>query len=95
MANPKKAVQAVYVRTEAQDLAYKAADAVGSIQVQLGALRAVESLARNELAASEEYLPQLKRDDLAVLLSVLTSNLDAHCTLARAAALACAKGVAP
>ncbi|MBK1683402.1 hypothetical protein [Rhodoferax fermentans] len=87
-------VQAIYPSTRQQRAAYSVVDAVDDLDAQLGALRAVECLAINEKVGSEEYLPQLKREDLAMLLSVLTSNLQTHCATAREAAVASAKGVA-
>jgi hypothetical protein len=89
-----KAVQAIYVNTDAQRAAYRVVDAVDDIDSHLGALRAVECLVVNEKIGSEEYLPQLRRSDLAMLLSVLTSNLETHCAFAREAAVISAKGVA-
>lgn len=87
-------VPAIHVTTDTQRRAYAVVDAVDNLDTQLGALRAVECLAINEKIGSEEYLPQLRRSDLAVLLSVLTSNLETHCAHAREAAVISAKGVA-
>jgi hypothetical protein len=96
MKKQPKAVQAIYdtLSTEQQRRAFAVVDAVDHLDSQLGALRAVECLVINEKLVSEEYMPQLKRGDLAMLLSVLTSNLETHCAYAREAAVICAKGVA-
>lgn len=90
----KTVVQAIHVKSSEQINAYRVVDAVDDIDSHLGALRAVECLVINEKIGSEEYLPQLKRGDLAMLLSVLTSNLETHCAFAREAAVISAKGVA-
>lgn len=94
MAKKLKAVKAIHVTTDTQRRAYAVVDAVDNLDTQLSALRAVECLAINEQLGSEEYLPQLKRSDLAVLLSVLTTNLETHAARAREAAVKSAKGVA-
>ena len=90
----KNVVQAIHMKTSEQINAFRVVDAVDHLDSQLGALRAVECLVINEQIGSEEYLPQLRRSDLAMLLSVLTSNLETHCAFAREAAVISAKGVA-
>jgi len=52
----------------------------------------VQQLAMNENAQGDVGMPQLHRSDLAQLLSVLNTNLSAHCAKARQAALFSALG---
>ncbi len=85
-------VQAIYVTTAAQRSAYAVVDAIDELQHQLGAYRALQALAMNNLADSPESLEQLRRVDLAVLLGVLNANLEAVCARAREAAVSSAKG---
>lgn len=89
-----EAVKAVYVTTDTQRRAFRVVDAVDDLSADLGAFRAVESLAMNEKIGGEDCLPQLKRRELATLLNVLTNNLEAHCAAAREAAVVSATGMA-
>jgi hypothetical protein len=83
------AVQAIYVTTDKQRLAFGVVDAVDDLQSRLAALRAVGQLAAND--SGSDHLPQLRRGDLAMLIGVLGSDLEAHCTKARDAAALAAK----
>ncbi|OYZ76081.1 MULTISPECIES: hypothetical protein [unclassified Polaromonas] len=85
------AVQAIHVTTESQRQAFRVVDAIDELQSQLGALRAIHQLTSNEGRGSEESLPQLQRRDLAMLLSVVSADLEARCAKARAAAAEVAK----
>ncbi|MDR3370708.1 hypothetical protein [Rhodoferax sp.] len=85
-------VAAILVQTDQQRRAFKVVDAVDDLDSQLGAYRAVEQLAMSEKAQGDEGLPQLRRSDLAQLLSVLNTNLSDYCAKARQAALFSAQG---
>ena len=78
--------------TEQQRRAFQVVDAVDNLESQLGAYRAVEQLAGNEKLTCDEGLPQLRRSDLAKLLSVLNDNLQDYSIKAREAALFSAVG---
>lgn len=83
------AIKAIYVTTDKQRLAFGVVDAVDDLHSRLAALRAVGQLAANDTGA--ESLPQLRRGDLAMLIGVLGSDLEAHCAKARDAAALAAK----
>lgn len=85
-------VAAIHVRTDQQHRAFQVVDAVDNLDSQLGAYRAVEQLAANEQMIGDEGLPQLRRSDLAKLLSVLNANLEDYSAKAREAALFSAVG---
>lgn len=85
-------VAAIIVRTEQQHRAFCVVDAVDDLDSQLGAYRAVEQLAANDRLIGDEGLPQLRRSDLAQLLSVLNANLQDYSAKAREAALFSAVG---
>lgn len=85
----KHAVKAIYVTTEKQRLAFGVVDAVDDLHSRLAALRAVGQLAAND--SGPENLPQLRRGDLAMLIGVLGSDLEAHCAKARDVAALAAK----
>jgi hypothetical protein len=87
-------VAAIIVRTEQQHRAFQVVDAVDDLDCQLGAYRAVEQLAANERLTGDEGLSQLRRSDLAKLLSVLNANLQDYSKKAREAALFSAVGSA-
>lgn len=87
-------VAAIHVRTDQQHRAFQVVDAVDNLDSQLGAYRAVEQLAANESAIGDGGLPQLRRSDLAKLLSVLNANLQDYSVKAREAALFSAIGTA-
>jgi hypothetical protein len=61
-----------------------AVDALDHVQAQLGALRAIESLTMNSKAGGEEDLPLLRRGDLAMLLCLVTTSIEATCASTRA-----------
>jgi hypothetical protein len=61
-----------------------AVDALDHVHAQLGALRAIESLTMNAKVGSEEDLPMLRRGDLAMLLCLVTTSIEATCTSTRA-----------
>lgn len=82
---------AIRVRTDAQRSAYAVVDAIDELQHQLGAYRALEQLASNNVAGSPESLEQLQRSDLAVLLGVLNANTENHLAGVREAAVVAAK----
>ena len=82
---------AIRVRTDAQRSAYAVVDAIDELQHQLGAYRALEQLASNNVAGSPESLEQLQRSDLAVLLGVLNANTENHLAWVREAAVVAAK----
>lgn len=86
------AVAAIHVRTDQQHRAFQVVDAVDDLDSQLGAYRAVEQLAANEQLVGTDGLPQLRRSDLAKLLSVLNDNLADYSAKARQAALFSAVG---
>lgn len=81
----------VRVRTDAQRSAYAVVDAIDALEHQLGAYRALEQLASNNVAGSPESLEQLQRSDLAVLLGVLNANTENHLAWVREAAVVAAK----
>ena len=85
-------VAAILVQTSQQQRAFQVVDAVDALDSQLGAYRAVEQLAMCEKATGDEGLPQVRRSDLAQLLSVLNTNLSDYCEKARQAALFSALG---
>lgn len=85
-------VAAITVRTDQQRRAFRVVDAVDDLDCQLGAYRAVEQLAMNDSLTGDECLPQLRRSDLAQLLSVLNANLADYSAKAREAALSSAVG---
>lgn len=85
-------VGAITVRTDQQRRAFRVLDAVDELDCQLGAYRAMEQLAMNEKLTGDEGLPQLRRGDLAKLLSVLNANLADYSAKAREAALLSAVG---
>lgn len=85
-------VAAIIVRTEQQHRAFRVVDAVDDLDSQLGAYRAVEQLAANDRLIGDEGLTQLRRSDLAKLLSVLNANLQDYSAKAREAALFSAAG---
>lgn len=85
-------VAAIIVRTEQQQRAFCVVDAVDDLDSQLGAYRAVEQLAANDRLIGDEGLTQLRRSDLAKLLSVLNANLQDYSAKAREAALFSAVG---
>lgn len=85
-------VAAITVRTDQQRRAFRVVDAVDELDCQLGAYRAVAQLAANEQLSGDEGLLQLRRSDLAQLLSVLNANLAAYSAKAREAALFSAVG---
>jgi hypothetical protein len=86
------AVQAIFVTTDAQRRAFRVVDAVDDLESSLGAYRAVQQLANNERLDGDEYLPQLKRGDLAMLLRVLNTNLETRCAHVREAAVTSSMG---
>jgi hypothetical protein len=72
---------------EQKRLAFNVVDAVDNLHGGLGALRAVQQLAATD--AGPDSLVKLQRSDLAALIGVISSDLEAHCVKARdAAALA-------
>lgn len=85
-------IMAIRVRTDAQRSAYAVVDAIDALEHQLGAYRALEQLASNNVAGSPESLEQLQRSDLAVLLGVLNANTENHLAGVREAAVSSAKG---
>lgn len=85
-------VQAIYVTTEQQRRAFRVVDAIDELHSQLGALRALQQLTSKEQRDSPESLGHLRRSDLAMLLSMLSASLEAHCAKAREAAVLCSKG---
>jgi hypothetical protein len=85
-------VSAIYVSTDQQHRAFQVVDAVDELDGQLGAFRAVAQLAQVEHLTTDEGLPQLRRSDLAKLLSVLNTDLSVHCAKVRDAAMFSAVG---
>ena len=91
--NALPVVAAIFVQTDQQRRAFRALDAMDVLDSQLGAYRAIEQLAMSDKATDDEGMPQLRRSDLAQLLTVLNDNLSDYCAKAREAALISAKGV--
>lgn len=87
-------IAAIHVRTDQQRRAFQVVDAVDNLDTQLGAYRAIEQLVANEPLIGDEDLIQLRRSDLAKLLSVLNANLADYSAKAREAALFAAVGSA-
>ena len=79
-------IPAVYMDTKSQHQAFGVVDAVDDLHDQLSALRAVAQLAESE-NHSADGLPQLRRGDLAKLLSVIGSDLETHCHRVRGMAM--------
>jgi hypothetical protein len=84
MTTPQ-AVQALI--TPANAPAWAVVDAIDRAEMALSPYRAVQALATVEKRDSEQDLPQLRRDDLAALLEVLTGHMANQIATARA--LAC------
>jgi hypothetical protein len=61
-----------------------AVDALDHVHAQLGALRAIESLAMVSKVDSEQDMGTLQRNDLAMLLCLVTTSIAATCTSTRA-----------
>ncbi len=86
-------VKSIHVSTDAQRRAWAVVDAVSELQEHLRPYRAIEALTRNEKPGSEESIDLLQRSDLAMLLCVLTSNVEQRCAAANEAAVVCAKAL--
>jgi hypothetical protein len=89
--NVPPTVAAILVQTDQQRRAFQVVDAVDDLDSQLGAYRAVEQLVMSDKATGDDGMPQLRRSDLAKLLSVLNNNLADYSAKAREAALFSAK----
>ena len=89
MTTPQ-AVQALI--TPANQPAWALVDAIDHAEMALSPYRAVQALATVEKRDSEQDLPQLRRDDLAALLEVLTGHMANQIAAARA--LACERAKA-
>ncbi|QDL53130.1 hypothetical protein [Rhodoferax aquaticus] len=92
LSGPTK-VSAIYINQNQQHPAFDVVDAVDALSDQLGAFRAVAQLADSDRNGGEG-LPQLQRGDLAKLIMVLNSDLEAHVNKVRGAALNMASGAA-
>jgi hypothetical protein len=82
-ATPTDSNETTQGATEQKRLAFNVVDAVDNLHAGLGALRAMQQLAANDGPGG---MLQLPRQDLAALLGVISSDLEAHCVKARAAA---------
>lgn len=85
-------VSAIYTNPETQHPAFEVVDAIDALDDQLGAFRAVAQLADSD-RNSEEGLPQLRRGDLAKLITTLNTNLELHVHNAMGMALNMVPGV--
>lgn len=79
----EKPRQGIVVQHDRQRRAYAVVDAIEMLEVQMQPFRAVEALAMNEKLGTEESLGALRRSDLALLICVLTKNVENHFKQAR------------
>ena len=90
----QKTIPGLVVKTEAAQRAFAVVDGLDMLENQLRPFRAVEALAMNEKLGSEEGMGGLQRSDLAILICVLTMNVQTHLAETREAAVAHARGLA-
>lgn len=86
-------VSALYLSPDCQHPALEVVDAIDNLHGQLGAFRAVAQLADSD-RNSGEGLPQLRRGDLARLITALNSDLENQVDKVRCAALSMVPGTA-
>lgn len=85
-------VSAIYINPQDQHPAFEVVDALDALGDQLGAFRAVAQLADSDRNGGEG-LPQLRRGDLAKLITTLNGDLVNHVEKVRGVALNMVPGV--
>lgn len=91
--SPVTKVPALYMNPEDQHPAFEVVDAIDALDDQLGAFRAVAQLADSD-RNSAEGLPQLRRGDLARLITTLNTDLVIRVEKARGMAMNMVPGAA-